>query len=106
VNTTHPTGESTLAISNNIAINNVDKESINKESTTNDGWSRDLIENKILDVLRNPDIHPEDKRYITAIEYYKEAGRFEGISQKMEWDNSVKNNWWTRVLSRIEKQIG
>ncbi len=88
---------------NNTSSNNI-KENIIKQNSTTAGWNIDLIENKILDVLRNYDIHPEEKRYVTALEYYKEAGMFEGISQKMKWDERQKQNWWT-VLGRIEKTI-
>ena len=89
---------------NTINYNTIKDININTNSTEV-GWNIELIENKILDVLMDFDIHPEDKRYITALEYYKEAGMFEGISQKMGWSESVKNNWYTRVLGRIEKQL-
>lgn len=104
VKTTHPIGESTLAISNNIAINNIDEEDITKESTAEGvvaGWNKDFVDNKILDILTNYNIHPEDKKYITALEYYKEAGLFNGVAKIMEWDDRVKENYW-RVLGRIE----
>jgi len=85
---------------NNINSNNI-KENIIKTNNTDAGWNKDLIENKILDILMNYDIHPEDSRYITALDYYKEAGTFEGIADKMNWDLAQRRNWW-KVLGRIE----
>lgn len=88
---------------NNINSNNIKDNNINA-NTTGAGWNKDFIENKILDVFMNYDIHPEDKRYLNALEDYKEAGKFDGICDIMEWDISQKNNWW-RILNRIENQI-
>ena len=84
---------------NTINYNTIKDININANSTEA-GWNIDLIENKILDVLMNYDIHPDDSRYITALDYYKEAGNFEGISNKMNWDLAQRRNWW-KVLGRI-----
>ena len=88
---------------NIINSNNIKEDNNINANTTEAGWSKDLIDNKILDVLRNYDIHPEDRKFINALEDYKEAGMFEGIATKMNWDDRVKQNWW-KVLGRIENQ--
>lgn len=88
---------------NNINSNNIKDNNINA-NTTGAGWNKDFVENKILDIFMNYDIHPEDRRFINALEDYKEAGKFTGISSIMQWDDAQRNNWW-RVLSRVENQI-
>lgn len=95
--------ENDLAINKNILNQEYNSEKSIYEETiaSGAGWNKDFVENKILDVLMDYDIHPEDKRFINAIEDYKEAGRFDGISSIMEWDDSQKKNWW-RVFGRIE----
>lgn len=103
VKTTHPIGENNLRISNNILNNNVDEEYMTKEYSSKEveaGWDKDFIQNKIIDVLRNYNLHPEDKRFITALEYYKEAGEFNGVAEMMDWDDSVRDNHW-KVLGRF-----
>ena len=85
---------------NNINSNNIKENNINA-NTTEAGWDKDFLENKVLDILTDYDIHPEDRRFINALEDYKEVGNFNGISKIMDWDDSQRNNWW-RALSRIE----
>lgn len=105
VKTTSLMGENNLAISNNIISKNISQESIYKETTTKEavvGWDKDFVDNKILDVILNTN-DSESKRYINAIEYYKEAGGFNGISSIMNWDKSQQTNWW-RQLGTIENQ--
>ena len=90
---------------NSINSNTMNSSSMNvsniNANSTEVGCSKDFIENKILDILMDYNIDTENKRFINALENYKEVGGFTEISKIMNWDSSQQNNW-KRVLSRVE----
>jgi len=98
VNTTGLIGESTLAISNNISINNVDEEDMTKESTDEGvgaGFNKNIIEKTIIDILLDSEVNIKD--YNNAVEEFKELGGINTISEIMEWDDSVKENYYKQI---------
>ena len=55
------------------------------------------IANKVLDVLI--DYESDIKKYNNAIDDYNELGGIDGISEILEWDESVKYKWNQRIQS-------
>lgn len=87
-------GENTTTIKKNILKRN------NKKETTTESISTDFIENKILDILIDRNIDTDSKKYINALEDYKELGGLDNIAELMKWDDSQKSNW-SRALNFI-----
>jgi hypothetical protein len=55
------------------------------------------IANKVLDVLI--DYESDIKKYNNAIDDFNELGGIDGISEILEWDESVKYKWNQRIHS-------
>lgn len=90
-------GENTLAISNNISINNIDEEDMTQESIAEEAGARlkNIIQKDIIDVLLDFDASIKD--YNNAVLEFKEQGGIDGISAIMEWDDSVKLNYLKKI---------
>lgn len=86
--------------SNTINSSNIKISNINANSPEV-GYSKEFVENKIVDVLTTGDIESDDKRFINALQDYKEMGGFEIVSKVMNWDKGVQDNYW-RAMSRYE----
>lgn len=98
VKTTCLKGESTLPISNNISINHIDEEDITKKSTAEGagaGNIKNIIEKSIIDVLL--DFNANTKDYNNAVEEFKAQGGIDGISAIMQWDDSVRKNYYQKI---------
>jgi len=93
-NSPHLQGENTTTIKKNIIKRN------NKKETINNGITPEFIDNKILDILIDRNIDTDNKKFITALEYYNEIGGLNNIAKIMNWDDSQKNNW-SRALNTI-----
>jgi len=58
------------------------------------------IASKILDIL--VDYESDIKKYNNAIDDFNELGGIDKISEIMEWDESVKNRWYKKILNVYE----
>ena len=95
---TPPIGENDSANSNNISINNIDKEDMTKESIDKEhgaGNIKNIIEKTIIDVLLDFDANIKD--YNNAVEEFKQQGGIDGISEIMGWDDVVKEKHWKQI---------
>ena len=86
----HPTYK---RINNNKRIK---EKELKKETTTssNSGSNKNITE-KILDKLINPEL--TIKEYSNALEDFIEVGGIDGVSEILEWDTSMKNNWIKKI---------
>jgi biotin operon repressor len=57
--------------------------------------TKNIIQKSILDILTDYD--SDIKKYNSAIEEYNELGAIDGISEIMEWDDSVKSKWFQKI---------
>ena len=53
------------------------------------------IAERLLDVLMDAD--SDDIKYHRAVEDWRELGGIDGVSELLEWDESQKNNWKTKL---------
>jgi len=53
------------------------------------------IAEKLLDILMDAD--SDDIKYHRAVEDWRELGGIDGVSELLEWDESQKNNWKTKL---------
>jgi DNA-binding Lrp family transcriptional regulator len=87
-------GEKWLTITNNNTNNKLQK--INKKNTTtSSSGSNKKIAEKILDTLTDYDSNII--KYNNAIEDFNELGGIDGISELLEWDATIKNNWNRKI---------
>ena len=63
-------------------------------STTNTGNLKNIVE-KLLDVLIDYD--SDIKQYNLAIDDFNELGGIDGISEILDWDDSVKSKWNQKI---------
>jgi len=68
-------------------------------STTNTGNLKNIVE-KLLDVLIDYD--SDIKQYNLAIDDFNELGGIDGISEILDWDNSVKSKWNQKIQNVYE----
>lgn len=78
----------TKNITNNILTKNITKNTTTKSSS---GSDKKIIQKSILDIL--VDANSNIIRYNQAIEDFNELGGIDKISEIMEWDTSIKNNY-------------
>ena len=82
-------------------INNnktIKEKELKKETNTNsNSGSIKKIAEKILGILI--DLDSDRIKYNYAIEDYNELGGIDGISEIMEWDETVKSNWERKILN-------
>ncbi len=79
---------------NNINSNNI-KENIIKTNNTEAGFNKNIIEKTIIDILLDSEVNIKD--YNNAVEEFKELGGINTISEIMEWDDSVKENYYKQI---------
>ena len=91
---THQWVENDTTITNNTTNNTLQK--INKKNTTTSstGNLKNIVE-KILDVLI--DYESDVKQYNLAIDDFNELGGIDGISEILDWDDSVKSKWNQKI---------
>ena len=53
------------------------------------------IAERLLDILMDAD--SDDLKYNRAVEDWRELGGIDGVSELLEWDESQKNNWKTKL---------
>jgi len=90
--------ENYRTITNNTTNNTLPK--INTKNTTtgaNTDSSKNIIQKSILDVLIDYD--SDSKKYNNAIDDFNEMGGIDGISELMEWDESIKSKWNQKILN-------
>lgn len=58
------------------------------------------IASKILDIL--VDYESDIKKYNNAIDDFNELGGIDGVSEILEWDDSIKSKWNQRILNVYE----
>jgi DNA-binding transcriptional regulator GbsR (MarR family) len=86
--------ENYTAITNNTTNNTLER--INKKNTTagSSGNIKNITE-KIVDVL--VDYESDIVKYNRAIDDMNELGGIDGISEILEWDDKVKENWKIKI---------
>lgn len=98
--TTAPIVENSRTITKNTTTKNPLEKIDKKNTTTSSTGNLRNITEKVLDVLINHD--SDDKQYNLAIDDFNELGGIDGISEILEWDDSVKSKWNQKILNVYE----